>query len=81
MEQPATRLHTVGLIAELLDTPLHRVEYVLRSQDIAPLAWAGNARVYSEAAVEQIAAHLKRSEQLADTDHSTVQGGGTRHGR
>ena len=51
---------TVGTIAEELDEPLHRVEYVIRSRRIKPCGMAGNARVFSESDVERIASELRR---------------------
>ena len=57
-------LPTVGEIASRLGVPIHRVEYVVRSRDIEPAGRAGNARVFSEAAVDRI-----RSEcHLIDAD-------------
>ena len=35
---------TVGVISLELHVPVHRIEYVIRSRDIQPLARAGNAR-------------------------------------
>ena len=53
-------LLTVGTIARRLNRPIHRVEYVIRSREIGPTGRAGNLRVYSEQAVETIAAELDR---------------------
>ncbi len=39
---------TVGQIARRFSVPVHRVEYVVRANDIAPDGWAGNARVFHE---------------------------------
>jgi hypothetical protein len=54
----ARESYTVGVIARLLNKPLHRVEYAIRSRGISPDAVAGNARVFDEDAVEKIAAAL-----------------------
>jgi hypothetical protein len=59
MTEPATLL-TVGEIARRLDQPIHRVEYVLRSRNVAPAGWAGNSRVFVESDVAFVAAELRR---------------------
>jgi hypothetical protein len=56
---PAQKFRTVGVIAATLGTPLHKVEYVIRSRGIASLGLAGNARVFDETAVKQIADVLR----------------------
>ncbi len=38
---------TVGVIAEKLNLPLHRVEYLVKSRNIQPVERAGNLRVFS----------------------------------
>ena len=53
-------LPTVGEIARRLDLPIHRVEYVIRSRGIQPDGRAGNARVFSDAAVDRIASECRR---------------------
>jgi hypothetical protein len=50
---------TVGRIVQHLNEPLHRVEYAIRSRGIEPSGVAGNARVFDDAQVEQIANALK----------------------
>ena len=58
-ELPIPRLATVGEIAKLLDVPLHRIEYILRSRpQIRPRATAGVARCYDDAAIAQIGHEL-----------------------
>ena len=59
MDAP-TIMPTVGEIARRLGVPIHRVEYVLRTRDIAPLAMAGNARIYAESDVDRVASELHR---------------------
>lgn len=49
---------TVGEIASKLQVPIHRVEYVIRARKIQPQCRAGNARVFTDADVEYIAAEL-----------------------
>lgn len=50
---------TVGVIAERLAVPIHRVEYLLRARDIAPVQRAGHLRIFDEGAVETLARELK----------------------
>ena len=55
MKRNLTRLATVGEIGRLLDVPLHRIEYVLRTrQHIRPRAVAGCARCFDDRAIAQI---------------------------
>jgi hypothetical protein len=56
----ASRAPTVGVISRALGVPVHKVEYVIRARAIMPMAWAGNARIYSESDVQFIAAELRR---------------------
>ncbi|UCC31271.1 MAG: hypothetical protein JSU86_03145 [Phycisphaerales bacterium] len=51
---------TVGEIARRTGYAVHRVEYVIRSRNIRASSRAGNARVFTEADVEQIASELRR---------------------
>jgi hypothetical protein len=51
---------TVGEIARRLGEPVHRIEYLIRTRKVEPQGWAGNARVFSDQAVEQIASELQR---------------------
>jgi len=51
---------TIGEIARRLGVAVHRVEYVVRSRDLAPVSWAGNCRVFSEADVAFIGAQIRR---------------------
>ncbi len=53
-------LSTVGVISRRLRKPLHRVEYVISSRAIQPDGMAGNARVFSDAAVARIKSELQR---------------------
>lgn len=55
MSKPVPKLATIGEVAKLLDCPLHRIEYVLRSRPhIRPRAVAGGARCFDDEAVAQI---------------------------
>ncbi|MCH8808192.1 MAG: hypothetical protein IH986_19180 [Planctomycetes bacterium] len=63
MSADVTILPTVGEIARRLNKPLHRVEYIIDARRIRPEGRAGNARVFSEAAVERIASELRRIDE------------------
>lgn len=56
-------LLTVGEIARRLDREVHRIEYIIRSRGIAPVCWAGHARVFSDADLDRIASELNRIER------------------
>lgn len=60
---------TVGEIGRRLGVPVHKVEYVIRARGIVPVAWAGNARVFSETDVHRIAAELRRIEDEKGGEH------------
>jgi DNA-binding transcriptional MerR regulator len=49
---------TVGVIAERLGVPIHRVAYLVRSRNLQPTARAGRLRVFDDAAVELIRREL-----------------------
>jgi DNA-binding transcriptional MerR regulator len=53
-------LLTVGVIAERLGVPVHRITYVIESRSIRPAGRAGNAKVFTEADVQHIAGELRR---------------------
>ena len=55
----AIYLLTVGVIADRLNEPLHRIEYILRTRNIRPSALAGKARVFAEEDIERIAEELR----------------------
>lgn len=78
MSDQSSRLLTVGEIAERHSQPVHRVEYVIRARNIVPIAWAGNARVFSANAAEQIAEALRGSteQRPSETDPSSAGDGG-----
>lgn len=60
MSTPSVVLPTVGVIAQESGRPVHTVEYVIRSRNIKPIGFAGNARVFSESAVQRIKSELNR---------------------
>ena len=49
------QLHTVGLIAEKIGVPVHRVEYVLRTRNIKPAFRAGGLRIFTPEQADDIA--------------------------
>lgn len=51
-------LHTVGTIAARYAVQVHRVEYAIRARNIQPTSCAGNARVFDDHALEEIASAL-----------------------
>lgn len=55
--------NTVGAIAERLNEPLHRIEYVIRARGIVPISRAGNARIFSDTDVQFIASELRRIDE------------------
>jgi hypothetical protein len=57
-------ISSIGQIAHRLERPISRIEYVLKTRDIKPIALAGNARVFDEDAVERIAAALRHIDTL-----------------
>ena len=55
MAESVPKLATIGEVAKLLDVPLHRIEYILRSRPhIRPRATAGGIRCFSDDSVAQI---------------------------
>lgn len=49
---------TVGVIAERLGVPVHRIEYLLTSREIKPVQRAGRLRVFDEAALRVLKGEL-----------------------
>jgi len=60
MTNPVLVAPTIGEIARRLGVPVHRVEYVIRTRNLRPVARAGNLRVFSEADVAYVAGELRR---------------------
>ncbi len=61
---------TIGVIAARLGVPKHRVEYVVKSRGIAPVARAGNARVFSDADATRISRIIRgRDVEAPDPIH------------
>ena len=70
MSTLAPSMPTIGEIARRLGKPAHRIEYVIRARGIAPCGWAGHARVFSEDAVQVIAAELRRIDSAKPRDQA-----------
>ncbi len=66
----APSMPTIGEIARRLGAPAHRIEYVIRARGISPCGWAGHARVFSEEAVQMIAAALERIDSARTGDQA-----------
>jgi hypothetical protein len=60
MSATLARLITIGEIARRTGKDIHKIEYIIKTRGIRPLGLAGAARVYDEAAVEQVADELRR---------------------
>ena len=55
MEAKPPRLVTVGVIAAELDEPVDRIDRILRTRrHIKPRAYAGNVRLFDNAAIAQV---------------------------
>jgi len=65
--QPA--VFSVGQIAQRLNVPIHRVVYVAKSRGIRPSAWAGHARVFTEADIDRIGQELEQIARRANGSH------------
>jgi hypothetical protein len=67
------RLLTVGRVAEILDEPVRRIEYLLRTRpDIQPCAYAGNARLFDKAGLERIQHELSGMESRRNAEVKDV---------
>lgn len=65
MSNSVPQLATIGQVARILNVPVHRVEYILRTRlSIQPRARAGCARCFDEAAIALIREQLERIEQI-----------------
>lgn len=63
------RAPTIGTIAERLQVPLSKVEYIIRSRGIQPKTRAGAIRVFSEESISVIAAELKSIQERKEVRH------------
>ena len=64
-------LNTLGKVAQHLQVPVHRVQYVLRSRPhLQPAATAGRLRLFDDETIEQIAKEL----QTIDSKGATANG-------
>ena len=57
------KLLTTGVIAERIGVPLHRVVYIIQSRGIKPIARAGPANVYDDAAMESVRDEVRRIDE------------------
>ncbi|MBX3322458.1 MAG: hypothetical protein KF757_05655 [Phycisphaeraceae bacterium] len=64
---PQDRLWTVARIAEHLRVPRHRVEYIIDTRRINPIATAGIARVFAPVDVDRVGVELGRIDVDRDT--------------
>lgn len=60
MTDRTPQLRTPGVIANELNAPLSRVQYVLRKLNIKPIGRAGILRLYSQDAVAAVRAEIER---------------------
>jgi predicted transcriptional regulator len=60
-------MNTIGVIAQRLGVPIHKVEYAIRSQQIKAESKAGIAKVYSDDQVEQISRALDKIKTRKNT--------------
>lgn len=54
---------TIGEIARRCGVPTHRVDYIIATRGIKPVAMAGHSRIFTEADVEHIASELRRIDE------------------
>lgn len=70
MSEPTPTLPTIGVIARRFGTDIHCVEYVIRTRRIKPAGRAGNAYIYSDVAVQEIANELQRIQHGKEAGHA-----------
>jgi DNA-binding transcriptional MerR regulator len=58
------QMFTVGELARRAGVPVHRVTYVIETRGIAPIGRAGQARVFSQEAAEQVLEELQQINRL-----------------
>lgn len=64
IQRQPVRVLTVGRIAEIESEPVHRIEYVLRTNPhIRPRARAGRLRIFDEHGLQQIRDELAKGRQ------------------
>jgi hypothetical protein len=64
-------LNTLGKVAQHLQVPVHRVQYIVRSRPhLRPAATAGRLRLFDDKTIEQIAKEL----QSIDSRGATANG-------
>ena len=61
-------LPTVGEIAHRLGQPIHRIDYIIRTRELQPIGWAGNARIFADEDVALVARELRRIDEMRVVD-------------
>lgn len=56
-----TQALTMGILAQRLGVPIHRIQYLVRSRNIRPVERAGKLRIFDEKAIETLEQELKRA--------------------
>jgi len=64
MSEARTAL-TIGVIAKVLDCPIHKIEYLIRARDIKAVERAGNLRVFSPDVLDVLKKELDGRRALA----------------
>ena len=59
----SSQIASLGEIAERLNVPIHRVEYVIRSRQIKPALVVGGRHIYSEAQIQRISSEIRRIDE------------------
>lgn len=70
------QLLTVGVIASRIGVPIHRIEYLIVSRGIEPVARAGKLRVFNPGVVELLRSEL-RTMSATVANHPPILAGGT----
>jgi hypothetical protein len=64
------QLTTLGKVAQQLQVPIHRVQYILRSRaHINPVATAGRLRLFNQQTIELIKAEIETIDSKGATSH------------
>jgi hypothetical protein len=63
------RLPTLGVIAEQLREPIHRIRYIVDTRGIRPTARAGNAKIFADGDVERIRVALAEIARAKEVGH------------
>lgn len=66
---PKQPCQTASQIADQLGVRLHQVQYLIKSRRIQSIARAGNIRLFDQAAIEVIAADVRRAADRREVRH------------